>query len=79
MEHFGTVTIVATEVPTVVAALEKAERLIRLKDAALIAWLEREHPDEDSRLACPDPMCRQALDAINAERKWEDRWPVEVC
>jgi hypothetical protein len=75
MADFGKVTITIADAPVVVAALEKADRLITLKDAALMAWLEREHPDEGSRVACPDSICQQALAAINAERKWEERWP----
>lgn len=75
MASFAEVTITVADAPVVVAALERADRLVNLKDAALMAWLEREHPDEGSRIACPDPLCRQALEAINAERKWEERWP----
>lgn len=74
MNPFGEVTLNVTGVPAVIAALEKAERLIAAKDVALMAWIVREHPDDVGRSGCPELICRQTMAAINAERRHGDQW-----
>jgi hypothetical protein len=63
--HMGTVTVVAKDIPAVKAELERLRAAIKEKDAALRLFLEREHPDEGCRLACPGDICivvRSALE-----------------
>ena len=53
----ATILVRVADVPEAVAAMERARSKIERQDAAIRLFLEREHPDEGCRLACPGEIC----------------------